>query len=297
MNKFIHFALITCSAVALTSVSFSLQAEKGFSITIIGGSDSRSPSVRATGRVEEVITDKDRNAFKIEDSDLKRAIGEHFGKKPNNAYVKSKTPWGDLYSKYKWPQVHRVTEVDSATILETTSNPTILSSKTFTNNSNEPATFDASISERVRNTTESNWSKTDGISVGQSVTYKVNFPDGDVSGTTSFDYSHTWGKGGSKSKSIDVGSQEGVTVNLKPGERVVAKLNASRGTMKVQIVYRSYLTGSTAVNYNPAYKGHHFWDFGIKDVMKSAKISNEILVTEIIEVGYYSDGEVALNVK
>jgi len=169
-----------------------------------------------------------------------------------------------------------------------------LSTKTLANNSNVSATFDASISETVSNTTESDWSEEDSVSVSQSFSYDVSFLGSGGGGETSFDYTHTWGQGGSESQSIDVGSEQGVSVTLNPGQSVVAELNASRGTMKIQIVYKVYLTGTTAVNYNPTWKDHHFWDLGISGVMNPGGISNEILVTEVIELGYYSNGEVVL---
>lgn len=294
MTRFLRFVLVMCSAIALFGSSSSLYAEEGFVITIVAGSDKNSSSVKATGRVQEVITDADRKAFNIEDSSLKNAVDKYFGKKPNDAYVKSKTPWGDLYTKYSWNQVERVTEVHSAKIVEITSNPSILSTKTLTNNSSVTATFDASISETVSNTTESNWSEEDSVSVSQSFSYDVSFLGSGGGGETSFEYTHTWGQGGSESQSIDVGSQQGVSVTLEPGQSVVANLNASRGTMKIEIVYKVYLTGTTAINYNPKYKGHHFWDLGISGVMRSGGLSNEILVTETIELGYYSNGEVVL---
>ncbi len=294
MTKFIRSVLITCSATALLSTSFVLHASDGFVITIVAGADMNSSSVEATGEVQEVITDDDRKTFNIEDSSLKSAVEKYFGKKPSDAYVKSNTPWGDLYTKYNWTQVQRVTKVHSAKILEITSTPSILSSKTLSNDSNVTATFNASISETVSNSTASNWSEEDSVSVSQEFSYDVSFLGSGGGGKTSFDYTHTWGQGGSEQLSIDVGSEEGISVTLKPGQSVVAELNASRGKMKIQIVYKVYLTGTVAVNYNPTYKGHHFWDLGISGVMQSGNISNEILVTETIELGYYSNGEVVL---
>lgn len=289
-----HFVLLT-----LVFASLQTSADEGFEITIVAGTDKKSSSVVAKGEVSTVITDDYRNVFKIgDDHALKDAVNAYFGKKPNDAYLKSKTPWGDLYTKYNWDQVEVVTKVDSAKIVEITANPSILSSKTLQNSSNVTGTFDASISETVSNTTESNWSEEDSITVGQSFSYDVSFLGSGGGGETSLEYSHTWGQGGSESQSIDVGSQQGVTVSLDPGQEVLAELNASRGTMKIEIVYKTYLKGIVAVNYNPKYKHHHFWALGIHGVMQSGGLSSEILSTETIELGYYSNGQVILkNVK
>ena len=78
-------------------------------------------------------------------------------------------------------------------------------------------------------------------------------------GETDFGYSLSWGEGGEKSKSVTIGSSSGVNVNLKLHQAVVATLTGSRGMVKVRIQYKAHLVGTTAVNYNPTYQGHHFW--------------------------------------
>jgi post-segregation antitoxin (ccd killing protein) len=290
-NKVMKSALMT--ALLLSPVF--AQAEEGFNIKIVAGLDAKSSSVVATGYSSEVITDDERKKFGIEDSALKKAVDAYFGKKPKDAYVKSKTPWGDLYKKYSWTEVHRVTRVHSAKILEVSSEPSILAKKTFRNTSNVAGTFNASISQEMTNTTESNWSMENSISVSQSFSYDVSFLGTGGGGETGFEYTHTWGQGGSESQSVTVGTAQGVSVYLEPGEEVSSHLNVSKGTMKVEVVYEVYLTGTTAINYNPKYKGHHFWDLGIAGVMQSGGINNKIYVKQIIEVGFYSDGAVVLS--
>ena len=113
-------------------------------------------------------------------------------------------------------------------------------------------------------------------------------------GETSLSYSHAWGEGGSESKSVTVGSQTGVSVILDPGESVEAELTASRGVMKVRIVYKAYLIGVTAVNYNPTFKDHHFWALDIGGVMAAAGLPNTKQFTEDIEIGYYSNSKIEL---
>jgi hypothetical protein len=286
-------AIASAFAAGMLSTG-AVSASDGFDIQIVAGKDAKSSSVKVKGHISEVITDDDRKKLKITDSDLKDAVADYFGKRPKDAYVKSNTPWGDLYTKYNWTQVHRNVRVHSARIVEVTSKPTVLSQKTLINNSNVAGTFGASISESVSNTTESNWSHEDSFSVSQSFSYDVSFLGAGGGGETSMEYSHTWGQGGSESQEITVGSEQSVSVYLEPGQSVAATLNASRGSLKVQIVYEVYLTGSVAINYNPTYKGHHFWDLSVGSVMKSGGISNSYLVSETIEVGYYSNGEVVL---
>jgi len=64
--------------------------------------------------------------------------------------------------------------------------------------------------------------------------------------------------------------------------------------MKVRIVYLAHLAGDTAVNYNPTYKGHHFWALPITGVMGSTSLSTTREFTEDIEIAYYSNAKIEL---
>ena len=67
--------------------------------------------------------------------------------------------------------------------------------------------------------------------------------------------------------------------------------------MKVRVRYNAYLIGSTAINYNPTYKDHHFWSLGIGGVMSAGGVSNSVQSTEDIEIGYYSNSKIELKDK
>jgi hypothetical protein len=266
----------------------------GITISIVAGADAAHSSVNATGSVQHVITDKERASFGVQDAALKNAVGKYFGKNPNDAYLHSPTPWNDLYKTYGWPEVQTLLVVQSAQITGITSQPVVVATKTFTNRSSKKAVFDASISDQVSNTTESNWSTTNTIEVAQKFTYNVGFLGAGGGGETSMSYSHQWGQGGSETKSITVGSSSGVSVELEPGESIEAQLAASRGVMKVRITYQARLIGSTAINYNPTFKDHHFWALDIGGVMQAGGLKNSIQFTEDIEVGYFSNAKIEL---
>ena len=258
-------------------------------IEIHAGKDKASSSVKVTGSVQHVITDEERKSFKLMDHQLKDAVREYFGRRPNDAYLHSPTPWGDLYKIKGWPQVQTVLVVESAEILEITSIPSILKTQTFTNSSNHKATFTVQISETVQDTMSTNWSVSNTITVGQAFNYKIGTA---VEGETSVEYSFAFGLGGEKSQSVTVGSETGLEVELGPNESVVAELSANRGVMKVRIRYKAYLIGSTALNYDPPFKGHHFWAKNIRSVMSAGNVPNSLEFTEDIEVGYYSNGKI-----
>jgi hypothetical protein len=261
-----------------------------FSIDIIVGDKIETSSVLASGEDAHVITDTEVVTFGIPDEQLKKAVESFFGKKPNDAFLRSPTPWGDLYKTYTWEQVTVHLRPTEAGITGINSTPVVLKTQTFKNNSSKPATFDVSISDQVSEGVESNWSQTIGVSVSQSVSYGTKF----VGGETSITFNAEFQKGGSKSRTVSVGQTSGVTVNLDPGQSVKAVLSASRGSMTVRVVFEAYLSGINAVNYNPTFRDHHFWALGINGVRQAVSLPDTFRIFNDIEVGYFSDGDITL---
>lgn len=268
----------------------------GIEISINAGVDVATSSVSAKGRLWHVITDRERKSFGLEDAALYKAVEKFFGRYPNSAFLHSPldSDWPWKYEEYGWPQVNTFLWVQSATIMGITAEPVIVATKTFTNNSTKKATFDASISDQVANTVEHNWSETDTLEVTQTIKYDCSFLGSGGGGETSISYSHEWGKGGSESKEVTVGSASAVSVELNPKESIEAVLTANRGVMKVRLVYIAVLSGSVFANYNPRYKEHHFHQLNVDSVMRISGITNSITFTEDIEVGYYSSSKIEL---
>lgn len=265
----------------------------GIQISIVGGSNGVPSTANATGSDQHIITDKERGTFNVNDASLKAAVAKYFGKSPNDAYLHSPTPWNDLYKTYGWSQVKTVTVPIKAEILSLNSQPTVLEQRTFKNDSNVKGTFNTSISDEVSNTVETNWSTGGTLEISEAIEVGVNFI-ADAKSTTTLSYSQSWGVGGSKSQTTTIGTTTGVSVELDPGQSVIAMLSASKGTLKVRITYQSYLTGICAVNYNPTFKDHHFWALPIESIMASGGLSNKVVSTQDFELGYYSDGKVEI---
>jgi hypothetical protein len=261
----------------------------GVEISIKAGLDTATSSVSASGSLQHIITDLEVKSFGITDSQLKDAVNKYFGARPDDAYLHSDTPWGDLYKTYQWPQVETVLVVESATITGITSEPEMISHQNFKNSSSHEGTFDCSIYNSVTNTTDHTWSQSNSIEISQTFKYSVEFLGTGGGGETALKYNHTWGESKSESTSVEVGRRSGVTVNLDPGQEVLAELTASRGSMNIRIVYKAYLTGCTAINYGGTYQGHHFWSLPIDQVMNNAGISNYKTITEDIKIGFYAN--------
>lgn len=266
----------------------------GIDVSIIAGSTAETSSIKASGSIVHTINESEQNIFGLSDSELKSAVNSYFGKSPNDAYLHSPTPWGDLYKVYGWPQVQTRLDVISAKVIKITSEPVGLASRQFTNNSAVPATFSADLSNSVTETTETNWSETHGFEIGQTISYGVEFSGVNIGGETSMSYSAQFGVGGSRSQEVSVSATSGVSFELQPGQSATANLSASSGTLQVEITYQVSLTGDIAVNYNPTYKKHHFWALPINSVLEAAHKETSYQIKEIIEIGYYANGKITV---
>lgn len=272
-------------ALFVLAIPAACAANDGFKVIF----DLDKKSVTASGTDVHVITDKEREAFGITDGPLKSAVEKYFGKRPNDAYLHSPTPWGDLYKTYHWPQVQTTLKILKAEIVSTDTRPEIVKTATFENKSSRKATFHVTVSQQVTNTEEHTWSKSDTLTFSQSISYGVK-----IGGETSASYSHTWGESRTHSQSVTIGSEDGVTQELEPGDAVIASLTANRGTMKVRVTYLASLGGDVAVNYNPTYKGHHFWALGVTGVMQSGGLQWSKVITEDITIGFYADSKLEI---
>ncbi|XP_055316129.1 spherulin-2A-like [Sitodiplosis mosellana] len=242
-----------------------------------------------------IITDEERKLFGLEDRQIKSMIETVHGKRPNDAFVREPTPWNGLYKTYHWPEVQRITTVRSAEFIEFNHVPVIVSEGTLINDSTKPGTFSTNLATNVTNSTSTTWTQTHGISVGQKISYSVKFGNFvKCGGETSFQYSHSWGEGGSQTKTTSSGVGANISVQLEPGEKVRAQIIASRANAKIKVEYESYLIGDIAVNYCPTHKGHHFWAFDVNRVLKENNRQNLVVSTETIVVEMFSKMEVKL---
>ncbi len=269
-------------------------------ISVIAGLNAATSSVSGIGEETHVIKDEERASFNIAtDQDLKNAFGRLIGRNPDDVFLRSPTRWGDLYKSYNWPQVETHISVKDITVTEISSEPSIIATKTFENNSSQKATYNTSITETIANTTGSNWTNSDKVSKGFSIKASIAVVPKVVNIESGFTYSYdqTWGIGGTTSQATTLGSATGVSVELNPGESVIAQLTATKGKLKVRIRYKAYLTGYVVSNYSSVYNGHHFWWCNANEVVYAAGATNEQIITNDIEFGYYSNAKIVVKDK
>lgn len=262
------------------------------SINVIASEDESERQIHVSGSDIAVISDDEINTFKLSDEKLKSAVASYNGKRPDDVYLKSPTPWNDLYKTYQWMQVNRVLKPIRAKMSSIQFKPVIVLTQHFNNTSCSPAIFKAYIRQQVEDTIASIWETNGQLTTGLNISYGIEFLAMAVSGKASFNYFSKWGENIMKSQSVTVGSETGLEITLQPKQRAQAKLFATRGEMKIKIDYEASLEGFLAVNYEDGFKGHHFHGLDVNLVLRAGGFNSSVFSSEEIVIGYYSDSEV-----
>nr|QWC93366.1 insecticidal protein IPD102Fo [uncultured bacterium] len=184
------------------------------------------------GRDVSLISQQERNTFKLNDNQLKNAAKRVFGRRPNDAFLRSPTPW-NLYENNRWMQTQRSLFIQGVRLIERSSSPVIVANQEFVNSSSVPAKFNAAIEQNVSNTVSSQWSTGGTLSIGQTIKVEVGFLGTGVGSETSLSYEQSWGISGERSQSITVGTSSGVEVELQPGQpgQPAPRPTSRRGTV------------------------------------------------------------------
>lgn len=252
----------------------------GININLKVGYDEDTANINASGTIIEPINNQNKIAFGLTD----KVISDYIDK-----YRKPKM----FFNLFKTDNVITTLEVKDAEIITITSEPIIVKTQSFVNNSSSTGTFNVAISDSVSNTMSNNWSTGGTLSIGQKISYGLGFIG---KGETSISYSQSWGIGGSSSVQTTVGSSSGVSVTLNPQESVVAQLSASKGTLKANVNYNAFVSGY--IEYidsfpSPIYNGVYRID--VNEILNALGLKNSIESSEVIEAGYYSSSEIILS--
>ncbi|CAG4974905.1 unnamed protein product [Colias eurytheme] len=259
------------------------------SIDIETGTNADDVRVNYTGYDIHIITDPEITLFRINQKQLKEAVRRFYKVRPQNVYLKSPTPWNDLYKTNNWEQVKRILTVKSATLKENTKQTTIVLSQDFENLSNVTIKVNTALSQSVENTISTTWSTSNELTVSQEFDYDINVVFGKVAGTTAFSWTSTWGKDEEKSETQTIGATSSIETELKPGQSATAVLSGSKRELEVEIVYSATLRGNVAINFKKPFKSHHFYGPSINSVLDKAGLPTEFNVVENIKVGVFID--------
>ncbi|CAH0598768.1 unnamed protein product [Chrysodeixis includens] len=263
-------------------------------VDITASDDEAQRQVHVSGSNVDIISDLEIDTFQLSDANLKSAVRSYFGSQPDDVFVKSPTPWGDLYITNGWKQVNRVLKPVKASILSVVSKPKLVMTHEFNNTSSQNATFEARMRQEVENTIASSWERRGEIAASNYIKYGLDMKAMSVAGQATISYVSQWGANVMKSQTVSVGSETAITVNLEPNQKVTAQLYATRVSMTVQIDYEASLLGSVAVNFADGYKGHHFWSFDINKVLTAGGIVPSVPSSEVIDIGFYAESKVVI---
>jgi len=265
-------------------------------VAIKVGKDAASSSVTATGYTSRVVSAEDQTNLKLTSGTIATGVERYKGKKANDTFLTSPTPWNDLYKTYGWKQVTLTMRPVRAEIVNFQSTPVVISRDEMSNTSARAATFHADVSDEVSTTISTTWTNTQEFMVGQSISYEVGVSNVvSVGGETSLQFTASSGTAKTEETSHTVGSAAGVSVELQPGEKMAAELLGTRGNLRVRVTYAASLSGYVAVNYNPKYDGHHFYALPITQVLSRVSVPYSFNMVEDINVGFYSNIAVELS--
>ncbi|GEM_PF-846795 len=285
--------LIACNSDTLSDDSEELlAADYGVSINISVTNTQEDSQVSIFGNAVAVISDTEIETFGLGLHNLTSAVNAYFGKTPNDAYLRSPTPWGDLYTTNKWPQVQRKFTFQSADITSFSSSRVVIDSQSIVNNTNGLITTNIGMTKIVDFQCSATWSGESGISLAAHIPVQIQ-AEHDLE-TYSFTFSDAFYQNSQNSKAVPFNAQY-LAYAAQVETSTEAYLVVDRYTMTVHCVFVSSLIGDVAVNYNPTYQSHHFWPLPIESVMHTAGMPTFFTTELTFLITYYFNPRIEFN--
>ncbi|XP_061717267.1 spherulin-2A-like [Cydia pomonella] len=214
-------------------------------------------SVTFTGTDRNIISDIEMRSFNITTSNLKDAVRAYSGGSPSDVFVKSPTPWGNLYERFNWKEVTRITNVKRAKITYIATEAVILSKYNCTNQSNRSEIV-CDVKADVVNYVKNNF-----IGKEMSINSEYNID------LVCLHRKLVLRLGVNNFTEDPMNLQINDKITLEPPQSAVYVLNATKVNIDVIVDYESSIIGDVATNFNPRYKGHHFWVYNIRELIGS----------------------------
>ncbi len=267
----------------------------GITLEVDAAKTKEQSSARGYGTQVHEITDKEKQTFGIEPGAVEKAIEKMFHTDADVVgYGATEAEKAYLKMMGRSP-VSSTLVVDKAEIIGIETKPLMVMETVLDNaTSDTEATFDAGIHNEETNTVSHTWSKSDSITVSQSIQYGIKFLGTGGGGSTTLSYTHDWGSSKTETKDVTVGSSASVSVVLKPHQKKVAELWASKGTLKVRFTFKATLAGTILAGLKDSKDPKNFHAVDVNAVLSELGESLARTVTEDLEVGYYCNGQVKL---
>ncbi|CAG5059951.1 unnamed protein product [Parnassius apollo] len=269
-----RFLLLLFPALALARIDVEILGE-------FHGND-KTVNINYSGSDTSVISEEERNTFMLSEDTLKNSALNFFGNRPDNVYLRSPTPWGDLYKTYNWEEVSRTLKPKLGRILNVSAETQTIASQTFENKETKPTTFNVGLSKHLENTVSSFWIKDGELTINKGINYDIKF------GNTTITYTSLWGLNTEKSMTTLIGLNN-LEMVLQPGQSVTTELIVTKLTATLEMEYAAFLSGTVAANYHEAFKEHHFWALDVNEMMAANEMANMSMSKETIDIIFYSN--------
>ncbi|CAH0718616.1 unnamed protein product, partial [Brenthis ino] len=252
---------------------------------IAAGENKRD--VKVLGSIVNVISKTEQNTFGLTDEKLKQSVSKYFGLVPDNVYVHSPTPWGDLYKTMNWEPIRRVVVPQKAAVLSVKSEPVLVARKEFVNEDVVPKTMKTEFREYVTNAISSKWD-TEGELDVEDIMYELDMK----TDPTFISFSSKWGQDSDKYMPMTVGSE--IELTLAPNQKYVAELYVTKEEMMIRVDYETSLRGSVAINFDKEYRGHKFWAVDVNTLSTVGGFRKVVHSSEIIEYVQFIDANIVV---
>jgi hypothetical protein len=261
-------------------------------ISVVVGSDFNNPTLTATGRDAQLITQEERETFGVTDEPLLKAIGLFRGRVPDQVHLRNHR----FFDQYQWTKTHRVLEPTSIEVVSLEMQPVALATSRYENlRGSQPVTYSGSLSYAGVVTASTNWSQLSKLSLTQKFIYKIGVPGTEIGGETHLGFEASYGTSASQTRTTTITTANAISLVVDPGCRAKAVLSARKGVLKVKVTYRAYLEGDAYYDYSDTHEDHHRWATPIESLMEAGGISNSQYVSEVLEIGFYADGRVTVS--
>lgn len=139
--------------------------------------------------------------------------------------------------------------------INVTSEEEIVCETILRNDSRHTETIHASLAASCTESISQSWSDIQPLSVGTSLAISVN----GCSPEALFQYSTRWGESANGSRTITLGTRNGLDIELEAGQIVKAALRARRVRYEIRLKYLASLSQQYLAYYQDHYRGHRIW--------------------------------------
>ncbi|CAB3232681.1 unnamed protein product [Arctia plantaginis] len=257
-------------------------------IKIKGTKNITDASVQFSGKEKAIISEEERQAFQLDDESLKRASKIFSGKRCTDVFLKRPTPWVDVYRKFGWKEIKRTLKPVQARIIGINVKPVAIATAEYKNNQAAyTVKHKAAVKQTVEETVTHTWNISKELTIGKDFSYTIDFGKGNTGGKISLSHTSKWGNDTTKERKITIGTKS--SVEVPPGDVVLATLVATQVTMEIEVEYEVTVAGHVFCNYQNGYRGHQWWAYPLWLLQKDGSLPTLVKSSERISIGFYTN--------